>query len=106
MIFHFNRILFYWIIVEQFISSFFNPMQFLYANYIAPSAALDIGIEQSTKNEIYKRIDPPFEDLFDPAEEYILTILLVPWMKMIEEDREIYGKVIYKKSVLNCLTVT
>ncbi|XP_039184845.1 regulator of G-protein signaling 22 isoform X1 [Crotalus tigris] len=67
--------------------------QFLYANYIAPSAALDIGIEQSTKNEMYKKIDPPFEDLFDLAEEYILTILLVPWMKMIEEDREIYGKV-------------
>ncbi|XP_032078874.1 regulator of G-protein signaling 22 isoform X2 [Thamnophis elegans] len=67
--------------------------QLLYANYIAPSAAMDIGIEQPTKNEIYKRIDPPFEDLFDPAEEYILTLLLVPWMKMIEEDRETYGKV-------------
>lgn len=87
---------------------FFNPTQLLYANYIAPSATLDIGIEQSTKNEIYKRIDPPFEDLFDLAEEYILAILLVPWMKMIEEDREIYGKVIYKhrKTVLNFLTVT
>ncbi|XP_025021924.1 regulator of G-protein signaling 22 [Python bivittatus] len=67
--------------------------QFLYANYIAPSAAMDIGIQQATKHEIYKRIDPPFEDLFDPAEEYILTLLLVPWMKMVEEDRETYGKV-------------
>ncbi|XP_058031708.1 regulator of G-protein signaling 22 [Ahaetulla prasina] len=67
--------------------------QLLYANYIAPSAVMDLGIEQTTKNEIYKRIDPPFEDLFDPAEEYILTLLLVPWMKMIEEDRETYGKV-------------
>ncbi|XP_070604214.1 regulator of G-protein signaling 22 isoform X2 [Erythrolamprus reginae] len=67
--------------------------QFLYANYIAPSATLDIGVEQTTKNEIYKRIDPPFEDLFDPVEEYILALLLVPWVKMIEEDREIYEKV-------------
>ncbi|XP_063155621.1 regulator of G-protein signaling 22 [Candoia aspera] len=67
--------------------------QFLYANYIAPSAAMDIGIQQTTKHEIYKGIDPPFEDLFDPAEEYILTLLLVPWMKMVEEDRETYGKV-------------
>ncbi|XP_026561691.1 regulator of G-protein signaling 22, partial [Pseudonaja textilis] len=67
--------------------------QLLYANYIAPSATMAIGIEQTTKNEIYRRIDPPFEDLFDPAEEYILTLLLVPWMKMIEEDRETYGKV-------------
>uniref|UniRef100_A0A8C6XHS1 RGS domain-containing protein n=1 Tax=Naja naja TaxID=35670 RepID=A0A8C6XHS1_NAJNA len=67
--------------------------QLLYANYIAPSATMPIGIEQTTKNEIYRRMDPPFEDLFDPAEEYILTLLLVPWMKMIEEDREMYGKV-------------
>uniref|UniRef100_A0A8D2L3N3 Regulator of G protein signaling 22 n=1 Tax=Varanus komodoensis TaxID=61221 RepID=A0A8D2L3N3_VARKO len=67
--------------------------QFLYANYIAPSAAMNIGLQQSAKNEIYNKIDPPFEDLFDPAEEYILTLLLVPWMKMIEQDRDTLGKV-------------
>uniref|UniRef100_A0A670Z8X7 Regulator of G protein signaling 22 n=1 Tax=Pseudonaja textilis TaxID=8673 RepID=A0A670Z8X7_PSETE len=74
--------------------------QLLYANYIAPSATMAIGIEQTTKNEIYRRIDPPFEDLFDPAEEYILTLLLVPWMKMIEEDRETYGKALAVEEVL------
>ncbi|XP_062987389.1 regulator of G-protein signaling 22 [Elgaria multicarinata webbii] len=67
--------------------------QFLYANYIAPSAAMDIGLQQSTKNVIHHQIDPPFEDLFDPAEEHILTLLLVPWMKMVEQDRDTYGKV-------------
>uniref|UniRef100_A0A8C8RZX5 Regulator of G protein signaling 22 n=1 Tax=Pelusios castaneus TaxID=367368 RepID=A0A8C8RZX5_9SAUR len=67
--------------------------QFLYATYIAPSASMDIGLQQSKKNEIYQQIEPPFEDLFDPAEEYILTLLLVPWMKMVEVDKSIYGKV-------------
>ncbi|NXX20908.1 RGS22 protein, partial [Podargus strigoides] len=67
--------------------------QFLYATYIAPSASMDIGLRQSKKNTIYRKIDPAFEDLFDPAEEYILTALLEPWMKMVEADKYTYGKV-------------
>ncbi|NWW95291.1 RGS22 protein, partial [Rhynochetos jubatus] len=67
--------------------------QFLYATYIAPSASMDIGLHQSNKNMIYQKIDPAFEDLFDPAEEYILTVLLEPWMKMVEADKYTYGKV-------------
>ncbi|NXE07448.1 RGS22 protein, partial [Lophotis ruficrista] len=67
--------------------------QFLYATYIAPSASMDIGLHQSKKNMIYQNIDPAFEDLFDPAEEYILTVLLEPWMKMVEADKYTYGKV-------------
>ncbi|XP_054672207.1 regulator of G-protein signaling 22 isoform X2 [Grus americana] len=67
--------------------------QFLYATYIAPSASMDIGLHQSKKNMIYQKIDPAFEDLFDPAEEYILTVLLEPWMKMVEVDKYTYGKV-------------
>ncbi|NXG62940.1 RGS22 protein, partial [Hemiprocne comata] len=67
--------------------------QFLYATYIAPSARMDIGLHQSQKNMIYQKIDPAFEDLFDPAEEYVLTVLLEPWMKMVEADKYTYGKV-------------
>ncbi|NXL51169.1 RGS22 protein, partial [Podilymbus podiceps] len=67
--------------------------QFLYATYVAPSARMDIGLHQSKKNMIYDKIDPAFEDLFDPAEEYILTVLLEPWMKMLEADKCTYEKV-------------
>ncbi|NXH18364.1 RGS22 protein, partial [Bucco capensis] len=67
--------------------------QYLYATYIAPSASMDIGLDQSKKNMIYQKIDPAFEDLFDQAEEYILTVLLEPWMKMVEADKYTYGKV-------------
>ncbi|NXJ13629.1 RGS22 protein, partial [Odontophorus gujanensis] len=67
--------------------------QFLYATYIAPSASMDIGLHQSKKNMIYQKMDPAFEDLFDPAEEHILLILLEPWMKMVEADKYTYGKV-------------
>ncbi|NXK36038.1 RGS22 protein, partial [Piprites chloris] len=67
--------------------------QFLYATYIAPSASMDTGLHQNKRNMIYQKMDPAFEDLFDPAEEYILTILLEPWMKMVEADKYTYGKV-------------
>ncbi|XP_021242352.1 regulator of G-protein signaling 22 isoform X2 [Numida meleagris] len=67
--------------------------QFLYATYIAPSASMDIGLHQSKKNMIYQKMDPAFEDLFDPAEEHILLLLQEPWMKMVEADKYTYGKV-------------
>ncbi|ELW47425.1 Regulator of G-protein signaling 22, partial [Tupaia chinensis] len=67
--------------------------QFLFATYVAPSATLDIGLQQEKKKEIYMKMQPPFEDLFDTAEEYILLLLLEPWTEMVKSDRVAYGKV-------------
>nr|XP_054353600.1 regulator of G-protein signaling 22 isoform X9 [Pongo pygmaeus] len=67
--------------------------QYLFATYVAPSATLDIGLQQEKKKEIYMKIQPPFEDLFDTAEEYILLLLLEPWTKMVKSDKIAYKKV-------------
>ncbi|XP_077023450.1 regulator of G-protein signaling 22 isoform X4 [Tamandua tetradactyla] len=67
--------------------------QYLFATYIAPSATLEIGLQQEMKKEIYMKIQPPFEDLFDTAEEYILLLLLEPWTKMVKSDQIAYRKV-------------
>ncbi|XP_018123630.1 regulator of G-protein signaling 22 isoform X2 [Xenopus laevis] len=67
--------------------------QFLFGTYLAPSASMDIGAEQTIKKEIYQKLDPPFEDLFDSAEEYVLTLLLLAWSQMTESDRQTYSKV-------------
>ncbi|XP_010329172.1 regulator of G-protein signaling 22 isoform X5 [Saimiri boliviensis] len=67
--------------------------QYLFATYVAPSASLDIGLQQEKKKEIYMKIQPPFEDLFDTAEEYILLLLLEPWTKMVKSDQTAYKKV-------------
>nr|XP_045000020.1 regulator of G-protein signaling 22 isoform X1 [Jaculus jaculus] len=67
--------------------------QYLFATYVAPSATLDIGLQQERKKEIYMKIQPPFEDLFDTAEEYILLVLLEPWTKMVKLDQVAYRKV-------------
>ncbi|XP_073535721.1 regulator of G-protein signaling 22 isoform X2 [Phyllobates terribilis] len=67
--------------------------QLIFGTYLAPSASMDIGVEQNIRKEIYQRSDPPFEDLFDSAEEYVLTILLAAWTQMTELDRQSFEKV-------------
>ncbi|XP_031214305.1 regulator of G-protein signaling 22 isoform X2 [Mastomys coucha] len=67
--------------------------QYLFATYIAPSASLDIGLDQEGKKDIYMKIQPPFEDLFDTAEEFILLSLLEPWTQMVMSDQVAYKKV-------------
>ncbi|KAG8570396.1 hypothetical protein GDO81_011255 [Engystomops pustulosus] len=67
--------------------------QLIFGTYLAPSASMDIGVEQTIRKEIYQKLDPPFEDLFDSAEEYVLVILLSAWIQMTELDRQAYGKV-------------
>ncbi|XP_036904169.1 regulator of G-protein signaling 22 isoform X3 [Sturnira hondurensis] len=67
--------------------------QYLFATYVAPSATLDIGLQQEKKREIYMKIQPPFEDLFDTAEEYILLLLLEPWTMMVKSDQLAYRQV-------------
>ncbi|XP_035887193.1 regulator of G-protein signaling 22 isoform X1 [Phyllostomus discolor] len=67
--------------------------QYLFATYVAPSATLDIGLQQEKKREIYMKIQPPFEDLFDTAEEYILLLLLEPWTMMVKSDQSAYRQV-------------
>ncbi|KAM4688914.1 regulator of G-protein signaling 22 [Discoglossus pictus] len=71
----------------------YRQSQFLFGTYLAPSASMDIGVDQIIKKEIYQKLDPPFEDLFDAAEEYILALLLSAWIEMTESDRKAYGKV-------------
>ncbi|XP_011243676.1 regulator of G-protein signaling 22 isoform X2 [Mus musculus] len=67
--------------------------QYLFATYIAPSASFDIGLHQEGKKDIYMKIQPPFEDLFDTAEEFILLSLLEPWTQMVMSDKMAYKKV-------------
>ncbi|XP_054984195.1 regulator of G-protein signaling 22 [Sorex araneus] len=67
--------------------------QYLFATYVAPSAPFDIRLRKEKRREIYMQMQPPFEDLFDAAEEYILLLLLEPWTMMINSDLDDYRKV-------------
>lgn len=43
--------------------------------------------------EVYDRLMPPFEELFDKVEEYTLSVLLQPWTLLISRDKESFQKV-------------
>ena len=45
------------------------------------------------RDQIYHEVEPPFEELFDEAEEYILEILVIPWAGMKTSDKMLYDKV-------------
>ncbi|XP_029447649.1 regulator of G-protein signaling 22 isoform X2 [Rhinatrema bivittatum] len=70
-----------------------NQANFLYATYLAPSATMDIGALQTIKSDIYYKLDPPFDDLFDSAEDHALSHLLDAWKEMTEMDKRAFGQV-------------
>jgi flavin-binding protein dodecin len=52
-----------------------------------------IGCSYGIRKEIARCLQPPFEELFDTAEEYSIKELYVAWTQMITVDMKTYGKV-------------
>ena len=71
--------------------------QHLYATYIAQGAPRTISCSSSIQNDIHYRLDPPYEELFDLAEEYVLTVLFDAWTQTLSIDLTTFDKV--KKKV-------
>lgn len=98
-----NHGIHFWFDLQEYLKLFyqeaFHPFEikkqahFLYAKYVVYGASMDTGVDQTTRNKIYRNLDPPFEDLFDPAEDYVLTLLLVPWVQMSASETATYKKV-------------
>ncbi|CAG6016053.1 unnamed protein product, partial [Menidia menidia] len=62
--------------------------QFLYSNYIFNVARRSIDVDEEISREVYNRLWPAFEELFDEAEEHALTILLEPWTLLANRDKD------------------
>lgn len=43
--------------------------------------------------DIYSHLDPPFEELFDEAEEHAISVLYEAWHMMLLTDQKTYNKV-------------
>ncbi|XP_072323219.1 regulator of G-protein signaling 22-like isoform X2 [Scyliorhinus torazame] len=67
--------------------------QFIFATYTVEGAPEDVQIDAENKKDIYNKLEPPFEELFDQLEEHTLLLLLVPWIQMMETEMAIYRKV-------------
>lgn len=89
---------------------FFSPLfssQLLYSSYLLSSATRAIGVAEEIRREVYDRMMPTFEELFDNVEEHTLNILLEPWTLLVNRDKESFQKVTTVHSRFNsCLKVS
>ncbi|XP_077991279.1 regulator of G-protein signaling 22-like [Glandiceps talaboti] len=65
----------------------------VHSKYIVEGCKYSINADPETKSQVYREIDPPFEELFDSAEELVLQALVVPWSLMVGTDKALYRKV-------------
>ncbi|ELU18295.1 hypothetical protein CAPTEDRAFT_185777 [Capitella teleta] len=70
-----------------------NKAKNLYSIFIVPGAPKSIRCQPQMHNEIFASLDPPYEDLFDSAEEYILSILFEAWSQIVTLDLNTFDKV-------------
>ena len=57
------------------------------------SSPRSIHCTKAIKKEIYRHLIPPYEELFDSAEEYILETLFAAWTQMVMLDLAAFDKV-------------
>ncbi|CAI5663405.1 unnamed protein product [Oreochromis niloticus] len=73
--------------------------QFLYSTYLFSSARRSFGVDEKLRREVYDRLMPPFEELFDRVEERALNILVEAWTLMIDRDKESFQQVAVQEEV-------
>ncbi|XP_070823015.1 regulator of G-protein signaling 22 [Chaetodon trifascialis] len=73
--------------------------QLLYSTYVFSSARRSIGVDEEIRKEVYDRMRPAFEELFDRVEEHTLNILLEPWTLLVSRDKESFQKVCVHEEV-------
>uniref|UniRef100_A0A3B5MEW1 RGS domain-containing protein n=1 Tax=Xiphophorus couchianus TaxID=32473 RepID=A0A3B5MEW1_9TELE len=67
--------------------------QVLYSTYISSFARRNINVKTETRREVYNKLRPAFEELFDRVEEHALDILLEPWTQLNQRDKESFLQV-------------
>ena len=64
------------------------------SKYIVVGAPFSIQCNNDIKDYIYSHINPPFEELFDLAEEHILSVLFDAWSTLLSKDIVTFEKVL------------
>ena len=63
------------------------------SKYVVVGAPFSIQCNSDIRDYVYKHISPPFEELFDLAEEHVLTVLFDAWSTMLASDVVTFEKV-------------
>ena len=62
----------------------------MYARYVVGSGTQTIGVSLEIERQVFKQVDPPYEELFDAVEDHALRCLVVPWKQLQEKEKTIY----------------
>lgn len=54
---------------------------------------MSIGAGEDCRRLVYAGLTPPFEELFDQAEEHVLTVLREPWRLLVAEEASAFKRV-------------
>ena len=65
----------------------------MYARYVVSSGAQYIGVSKDIENQVFKQVDPPYEELFDGMEDHALHCLLEPWKQLQRREKADYSTV-------------
>lgn len=65
----------------------------MYARFVVPSGAQYIGVSKDIENQVFKQVEPPYEELFDGVEDHALHCLLEPWKHLKEQEKDNYSSV-------------
>ncbi|XP_046585614.1 LOW QUALITY PROTEIN: regulator of G-protein signaling 22-like [Haliotis rubra] len=85
------HLLFYTDVIDHYMLE--KKAHAVYSQYIVRGAMYDIGCSGPIRDEIYRCLDPPYEELFDAAEEHSLAILYDAWLFNLDDDVKTYSKV-------------
>ncbi|KAK7502187.1 hypothetical protein BaRGS_00006551 [Batillaria attramentaria] len=85
------RMLFYQDAMDPYVVQ--KRAQAIFSQYVVMGAPRDVGCSPEARQEVYKCLDPPQEELFDVAEEEALGILYMAWMSGLTSDMHTYNKV-------------
>ena len=67
--------------------------QFIFSTFIVSGSKQTIYCDVKLQMEIHKRLDPPYEELFDNAEEHALKLLADAYSEIFQEESIDYEEV-------------
>ena len=81
----------------------FSPPQEIHAANIVSVGRHSIRCSKAIRENVHAQLVPPYEELFDEAEEHALTVLFDAWSDMLEFDLSTFDKVCELKDEIRCM---
>ncbi|XP_069001504.1 regulator of G-protein signaling 22-like [Embiotoca jacksoni] len=73
--------------------------ELLYSTYLFSCGGRSIGVNEEMRREVYDKLMPAVEELFDGVKEHTLSLLLEAWTLLVNRDHESFQQVCVQQEV-------